>query len=73
MIVSQGGTQRGRPGGKVPGEGRRARFTGLSGVGAQPPNSPKECWDYFLSESIDILASSGMQGTASFDFQQKEQ
>ncbi len=54
--------------GNGPGGGRRARNTGVSGVGAQPPNSPKGSWDYFLSERIDILASSGMQGPASFDF-----
>jgi hypothetical protein len=29
------------------------------------------CWDYFLRESIAILASFGMQGVTSSDFQQR--
>jgi len=45
----------------------------MSGMGDQPPNSPKGCWDSLLREKVDILASSGMQGAASSNFQQMEQ
>lgn len=57
------GRRNGGEPGQSPGGGRRTRIQGVSGVGDQPPISPKGGLDYFLRKSIVILASSENAGS----------
>jgi hypothetical protein len=67
-IRDQGGANGGGPGEKFQDGPGREQGRAVRG-GSTTPKFPKGCWDYFLRESIAILASSAMHGAASFDFE----
>lgn len=68
----QRGAIGGGPGEKSKDGPGREQGRGIWG-GRPTPNLPQGVLGYFLSESIDILAGSEMQGAASSDFQQMRQ